>query len=167
MICTAAHWDMLIKKYNNKVPTIEQILDEYKYGCPKDQLVFNYFWNNYINIAKIIPIDENILEWTDLKTVDEFVKILDDNEINYKTYNYQEYINFLNNNPNINLLRPEKTEYNKIFRFIKINDFQDCIVLFTGDFAKKIWKYKLIYAQVFKQREEMVNFYNETYIKNI
>lgn len=166
MISKTNRWIALIEKYGNKVPSIQDLIKEYKYKHSEDQSAFNYFWNNYSNNIKIIPIDEDILIWTGLETIDKFIEILENNDINYKSYNYEEYIDFLNNNPNIHIPIPKKIEYNKIFRFIKTNDFQDVVSIFDTDLSRKMRKYDLCYDNLFKFHEEMTIFYNEKYIKN-
>lgn len=166
MISKTNRWIALIEKYGNKVPSIQDLIKEYKYKHSEEQFAFNYFWNNYSNNIKIIPIDEDILIWTGLKTIDKFIEILENNDINYKSYNYEEYIDFLNNNPNIYIPVPKKIEYNKIFRFIKTNDFQDIISIFDTDLSRKMRRYDLCYDNLFKFHEEMTIFYNEKYIKN-
>jgi phage anti-repressor protein len=155
-------FDIILEKYK-KVPDIEDYIKERSYNV--DKFTFDKFWFNIDNDVPII-IDDNVITYAGYTSENkknrkqDFVNMINANNIGFVEYNYEEYIKYIIDN---NLELPEKTKNIQKTKFIIMSpiDFKEALMMAGTERGKQVRRYYIYLEKIIKEYNKFQGYFKD------
>lgn len=155
-------FDNLYSKYG-KIIDISEYINERNYDL--DNYAYIKFWKNIDNRLPLL-IDDDLIEWigydfNDAKRMRQnFIELLDTNNILYDSYKYNELIEYIEENPNNSIAIPEKVKNIQKRKFIimTVRNFKRALMMCNTARGKIARDYYIFLEEIYYEYNDFQKY---------